>query len=199
MMRITTVSFLALLLFSGCEPRQAQFDEAMEKQLRISKLRHKVLDGTRRADVPYLRDFLTLYPNGVVRYLSFGDSDFPGLSVTTTLHDRYKFNLRVPVRYSDDNLKIVGYGEPKCHLVEIGSVTPRDDGVGGTVLGGTNGGDLQKHFGIREWEALVSSKGNFSVLAYELKTDKPVPNFDLVIQHLKSLERRNSNQAEHQR
>jgi hypothetical protein len=124
-----------------------------------------------RSAVPYLKDFLTLFPGAVVRYLSFADADFPSLSVTTTLHNRHQFNLHVPVRYSADNLKIVCYGAPKCHLLEVESAIPRDDGSGGNELGGTNGGHLQKQFGIKEWETLVESKGDFSVLGYEMKED----------------------------
>lgn len=180
------------------EPTQEEYNKALAEQLRISKLRHATLDAADRTKIPYLRDFLTLYPDSVVRYLSFAGADFPSLSVTTTLHDRYEFRMDVPVKYSDDHLKILGYGEPECHLMEVDSVTPRDDGAGGIELGGTSGGALQKHFGNKEWGALVESKGDFSVLGYEIKKGKPVPNFNLVIKHLKSLERRISNQEAEQ-
>jgi hypothetical protein len=176
------------------EPTQEEYNKALAEQLRISQLRHAALDAVDRSKIPFLKDFLTLYPDSVVRYLSFAGADFPSLSVTTTLHDRYEFNMRVPVQYSDDDSSIVGYGEPECHLMEVASVSPRDDGAGGIEMGGTSGGDLQKHFGIKEWGALVESKGDFSVLGYEIKKGKPVPNFNLVIKHLKSLERRIANQ-----
>jgi hypothetical protein len=143
-----------------------------------------------------LKDFLSLYPDSAVNYLSFADADFPSLSVNTTLYDRYKFSLRVPVRYSPDNSKIVSYGEPKCHLLEIASVSPRGDGAGGTELGGTNGGDLQEHFGLEAWEKLVHSKGDFSTLGFKLDSARPVRHFELVKKHLKSLERRIPKQAE---
>ncbi len=178
----------------GREPTQEDYNKALAKQLGISKLRHATLDAADRTKIPYLRDFLTLYPDSVVRYMSLTGADFPSLSVTTTLHDRYEFRMDVPVKYSDDHLKIVSYGEPACNLIEVAAVTPREDGAGGIELGGTRGGDLQKDFGSKEWEALVESKGDFSVLGYEIKKGKPVPNFNLVIKHLKSLERRIANQ-----
>ena len=198
-MRITASGFFALFLLSGCdaqekgttEPTQDQVAEAFAEQIRVSELRHDVLDGTNRKGIPYLRDFLTLYPDAVIRYLSFANADFPSLSVTTTLHDRYTFDMRVPVRYSEDNLKIVGYEGPRCHLLEIESVTRRGD-----ELGGTSGGGLQKQFGEEEWKALVESKGDFSALGYELKADRPVPGFDLVIKCLKTLGRQIPNQTE---
>jgi hypothetical protein len=174
------VGLAALLILTSCQTA---------KQLRISKQRHATLDASDRTKIPHLKDFLTLYPNSVVSYVSFAGADFPSLSVTTTLYDRYEFNMRVPVTYSGDNARIVGYGEPRCHLLEIDSVSPRDDKAGGIELGGTSGGDLQKHFGISEWRTLVESNGDFSVLGYKIQKGKPVPNFDLVIRHLKSLER----------
>jgi hypothetical protein len=166
------------------EPTQEEYEKALADELRISTLRHAALDVADRAKIPHLKDFLTLYPDSVVRYLSFARADFPSLSVTTTLHDRYEFNMRVPVTYSEDSKTVVGYGSPLCHLLEIESVDRRGD-----ELGGTSGGDLQKHFGEKEWKALLEAKGDFSTLGYELKKDAPVPDFDLVIKHLKSLER----------
>ena len=206
MPRIVTSSFLALLTLTSCdaqekpkvEPTQEQVAEAFAEQIRISKLRHGLLDAVERTEIPHLKDFLALYPDSVVRYLSFADADFPSLSVNTTLHGRYQFNLRVPVRYSEDSSKIVGYGEPRCHLLEIDSVTPRDDGVGETELHGTSGGALQEHFDLKDWNKLVEAKGDFSTLGFKLEVDKPVPNFDLVKKHLKSLERQIPEQAEQQ-
>lgn len=173
------------------EATQEDVANALVEQIRISTLRHSALDAADRKKIPHLKDFLVLYPDSNIQYLSFADADFPSLSVTTTLHDRYKFNMRIPVTYSKDNRTIIGYGSPQCHLLEIESVDRRGD-----ELGGTSGGDLQKHFGEEEWKALLEAKGDFSKLGYELKKDAPVPDFDLVIKHLKSLERRLPNPAE---
>ena len=178
------------------EPTQEEYQKALAEQMRISKLRYATLDAADRNKIPFLKDFLTLYPNAIVRYLSFAKADFPSLSVNTTLHDRYQFNLRVPVRYSKDNKEIIGYGEPICHLLEIISVTPRDDGAGGVELHGTKAGDLQEHFGLQNWDKLVESKGDFSTLGFKLKVTNPVPNFDLVKKDLKSLERKIPNPTE---
>jgi hypothetical protein len=176
------------------EPTQEEFNKAAAEQVRISKLRHATLDAADRSQIPFLKDFLALYPDTVVQYLKVSGADFPSLSVTTTLHDRYEFRMDIPVKYSDDHLKIVSYGEPQCHLMEVASVSTRDDGAGGIELEGTTGGDLQKHFGTKEWGALVESKGDFSVLGFKIEKGKPVPNFELVIKHLKRLERRIANQ-----
>lgn len=176
------------------EPTQEEFNKALDEQVGISKLRHATLDAVDRTKIPNLNDFLSLYPDAVVQYLKVSGADFPSLSVTTTLHDRYEFRMDIPVKYSDDHLKVVGYGQPEWHLKEVASVSTRDDGAGGIELGGTNGGDLQKHFGTKEWGALVESKGDFSVLGFKIEKGKPVPNFALVIKHLKSLERRIANQ-----
>jgi hypothetical protein len=176
------------------EPTQEEFNKALAEQLRISKLRHATLDAADRSQIPHMKDFLALYPDTVVQYLKVSGADFPSLSLSTTLHDRYEFRMDIPVKYSDDHLKIVSYGEPECHLMEVASVSTRDDGAGGIELEGTTGGDLQKHFGLKEWEALVESKGDFSVLGFKVEKGKPVPNFELVIKHLKSSERRKENQ-----
>ena len=168
---------------------QENYDKAIAEQVGISKLRYSALDSANRKKISYLKDFLILYPESSVSYLSFAESDFPGLSVTTTLHDRYEFNMRIPVKYSDDSRGIISYGHPKCYLLEIESVDTRDDGQGGIELGGTSGGNLQKQFGDNEWGAHVVSNGDFSVLGYKLNKNSPVKNFNLVIKHMKSLER----------
>lgn len=167
------------------EPTPEEFAKAMAEQVSVSKLRHATLDAVDRNKIPYLKDFIGLYPDSVVWYLSFAGADFPSLSVTATLYDRYEFNMRIPVRYSEDHRKVLGYGPPKCHLLEIESVDRRGD-----ELGGRSGGDLQEHFGEEEWKSIVKSKGDFSVLGFELKKDAPVADFSLVIKHLKSLERK---------
>ena len=176
------------------ELTQEEFDKAVAEQVRISKLRHATLDAADRSKIPFLKDFLALYPDTFVQYLKISGADFPSLSVTTTLHDRYEFRMDIPVKYSDDHFKIVSYGEPQCHLMEVASVSTRDDGRGGIELGGTRSGDLQKHFGIKEWELLVESKGDFSVLGYGIEQGNPVTNFELVIKHLKSSGRRIADQ-----
>ena len=176
------------------EPTMEEYDKAVAEQVRISKLRYATLDAADRSKIPFLKDFLTLYPDTVVQYLKISGADFPSLSVTTTLHDRYEFRMDIPVKYSDDHLKIVSYGEPQCLLMEVASVSTRDDGRGGIELESTTGGDLQKHFGINEWEALVESKGDFSVLGFKMEKGKPVPNFEFVTKHLKSSERRIADQ-----
>lgn len=171
------------------EVTQEEYNKLLAEQVKISILRHATLDSVDRKKIPYLKDFLTIYPKSIIRYLSFAETDFPGLSVNTTLHDRYQLNMRIPVKYSDDNTKILSYGLPICHLLEIKSVDPREDGLGGTELGGTSGGDLQKHFGDKKWQALFKAHGDFSVLGYELKQGSPVNDFKLVIKHLESFER----------
>lgn len=176
------------------EPTMEEYDKAVAEQVRISKLRYATLDAADRSKIPFLKDFLTLYPDTVVQYLKISGADFPSLSVTTTLHDRYEFRMDIPVKYSDDHLKIVSYGEPQCLLMEVAAVSTRDDGRGGIELESTTGGDLQKHFGINEWEALVESKGDFSVLGFKMEKGKPVPNFEFVTKHLKSSERRIADQ-----
>ena len=59
------------------EPTQEEYNKALAEQLRISKLRHAALDAADRTKIPHLKDFLTIYPDAVVRYLSFAGADFP--------------------------------------------------------------------------------------------------------------------------
>jgi hypothetical protein len=191
--------FIILPLLVSCENKlaeqadeieitQEEYNKLLAEQIKISSLRYATLDSEDRKMTPNLKDFLAIYPESIIRYLSFAETDFPGLSANTTLYDRYKLNMRIPVRYSDDHTKVLSYGLPICYLLEIRSVDSRDDGLGGTELGGYSGGDLQKHFGDAEWQKLFKANGDFSVLGYELKQDKPVKNFKLVIQDLKNLE-----------
>lgn len=199
MLRVTSITLLLVLCHclhdlaaqdqKQREITQEEYLKLMAKQAAMSKLRYATLDAVDRKKVPYLKDFLALYPDAIVSYLSFARSDFPGLSVTATLHNRYKFNLRIPIKYSADNTEIINYGSPVCHLIEIKSVQPRDDGRGGIELGGTMGGDLQKHFGAKELQKVIESKGDFSVLGFKLREKAPVKNFDLVIKSLKQRER----------
>lgn len=182
---------LAAQAQSTSKPTQEEYQKALVEQLTVSKLRHAALDAADRKEIPYLKEFLALYPDAIIQYLSFEGAEFPSLSVTTTLHGRYEFNMRLPVAYSKDNQTITGYGQPQCHLTEAESIAPR-----GNELGEISFGDLEKHFGEKEWKALVEAKGDFSALGYQLKKDAPVPNFALVIKYLKSLERKVPKPAE---
>ncbi|MDX1679325.1 MAG: hypothetical protein R3242_01225 [Akkermansiaceae bacterium] len=169
-----------LLLLPSCKKGLV---ERAEDEFEQSELRHETLDALDRTTVPYLGDFLRLYPKATVRYLSFGDAEFPSFSATTTLYDRYEFNLRIPVFYSEDNKAVTGFGEPLLHFMEVRSVTEQD----GVVT--KNAGELQKSFSETEWEALVAADGDFSELGLELIEDRPVPNFDLVKDLLRKTER----------
>jgi biopolymer transport protein ExbD len=170
------------------EPTQDDYDKVFLEHMKIGNLRRATLNAQDRNNIPHLKDFLQLYPDSVVRYIAMTGAHFPSLSVTTKLHGRYELRMDVPVQYTEDHLKIAGYGQPSCYLEEVASVITRDDGAGGTELSGTEAGSLQKHFGLKEWEALVGSKGDFSVIGCELNKDNPVPNFDLVIRVKKSFE-----------
>jgi hypothetical protein len=159
--------------------------QAFAKELRISQLRHAALDAVDRKEIPHLREFLKLYPDAVVRYLSFANAEFPSLCATTTLYNRYEFEIRIPVNYTPDNRAVTGYGPPQCHLLETESVKTRDG-----LAAETSYGDLQKHFGEGDWKKLVASKGDFAALGWVLKKDAPVKHFDAVIAHRKSLARK---------
>ena len=172
------------------ELTQEEYNKLLAEQVKISSFRYATLDSEDRKKTPHLKEFLAIYPESIIKYLSFAETDFPGLSVNTTLYDRYKLNMRIPVKYSEDHTKVLSYGLPICYLLEIRSVDSRDDGLGGTELGGYSGGDLQKHFGDTEWQTLFKANGDFTVLGYELKQDKPVKNFKFIIQDLKSSERK---------
>ena len=89
---------------------------------------------------------------------------------------RYRLTMQVDVKTNKDFSKIVGViGEPKFYL---GEITKVDLNADGTVSGGDGGAGQRATFGLKEWNKIVQSNGDFSIVGVHIKKGQPVPNFD---------------------
>jgi hypothetical protein len=86
---------------------------------------------------------------------------------------RYTLTYQVSVLIDYDNDKIIKVvAEPKFSLEEVSRVfddTPEN--VGADFVKGNI-------FGTEEWNKVIASKGDFSVIGIYIKTNAPVPRFD---------------------
>ncbi len=66
---------------------------------------------------------------------------------------------------------IASYSEPQFWLLEVSSVSPS---------GWSTSSDNQRRFGLADWEKVVNSGGDLSVLGFKMEKDRSVPGFDKV-------------------
>lgn len=92
---------------------------------------------------------------------------------------RYCLTMQVDVKVNKDFSRITEViGEPKFYLSEFTKVDLNADG---RTSGSTEGGESAT-FGVREWNQILKSGGDFSVVAVHIKKNQPVPNFDKFVE-----------------
>ena len=144
--------------------------DSLNAVTRIELLHRAFLEKEQRADMPYLSDFLSLYPNAHVGAESTPEGRVQ-LRAIASLFERYQLELRIPAHYTADNKSIKEYGLPELSLSEIRSV----DGDGLKV----DRRCLIPNMNERQWRSLVDASGDFTALNLRLEKHSPVPNFNL--------------------
>lgn len=124
--------------------------------------------------IPVARQFQELYPGSHNSYAHYaGVENTPELQCQTLLYGRYELTLQIEVKFDDQRVKVISFGEPRFFLKEVQSVTPLSDG-----RFYISAGELQMRFGAREWEKIFNAHGDVSVLGVKLVKDKPIPNLE---------------------
>ena len=126
----------------------------------------KALDAA-RPSAPYVTDFVRLFPEAIVTNRFFSRAGQPpGFNVEVDLYERYELLMQLPVLFDPTEDNVIGYGEPRFHILEISSQKGRDTSF-------NRAGD--RRFGSAEWQKIVEKGGDFNAIGYTMITDQPVP------------------------
>jgi len=124
-----------------------------------------------RPSAPYLSDFVRLFPLAEVKYRNFGGGI--GFDVEVDLHERYEFQMQLPVKFDSSRRSVTGYGEPRFCLREIVRVETRENRTGVSSYNPAS----ERKFGSAEWKKIVESGGDFGVIGYPMITNRSVRDF----------------------
>lgn len=161
------VASLVVLSLAGC-------DEARRRDfVRERKKGENYWAGLKEAQpsARIVNEFLALFPDANVKYRYFDGSAAPGFDAQVGLHGRYDLTMQLPVNFDAAGRNVTGYGDPRFYLLEVTNVEVEPSGVVAISYG------RNKNFGLKEWNALVRSKGDFDAIGWTMITDKPIPGF----------------------
>lgn len=121
------------------------------------------------ASDPSVRAFAQLFPDSrhFISYFSATHGQ-PTWNSEVLLHSRYVLTMQFEIDIDRFKSKIRARQEPSFYLVEVGSITSRPRVE-------INYTPNQIRFGLPEWQQLVESGGDLSVLRIHVVTDSPVP------------------------
>jgi hypothetical protein len=163
-LKFYVAGFILLCVVSGCgrNERAAKLREAHSRALKSGL-----------ETIPSVKEFIDLYPD-CDNYFSY----FTGEAGTTTwrsrtgLYGRYILDMSVEVELDDSRSNVTAFGEPHFSLVEIRNINSGPEGSAEIFYT-----DCQLRFGPKEWEKVVKTRGDLSVLGLEVVKDHPVPGF----------------------
>lgn len=123
--------------------------------------------------IPLVKQLDQLFPGNYETISGFSASlGNQKLIMRTSLYGRYELMLQLDIKLNEDRTKLLGYGRPEFVLNEFASVGWHPGGAQGQITYNRNS---HRKFGKKEWNLLVESKGNLSVLGIEVIKDKPIP------------------------
>jgi len=121
------------------------------------------------AELDVAKDFDALFPDAE-HFISYytGTKGDPTWNSKVGLNGRYVLTMKFGIGFDDSRTHPVREGDPVFYLVELDNI--RENGYGYT--------DRQIQFGLEEWNQLKASSGDFSVIGYPMKKEKPIDGFD---------------------
>jgi hypothetical protein len=96
-------------------------------------------------------------------------------------HGRYLITMILPLTVDHSNLRVTDVGSPSFILQEFKSISRNEHGQWTTKY---NTG-AERRFGIEEWQRLVLSGGDLSVLGLKPITNAPLPLVERYLNHSK--------------
>jgi hypothetical protein len=121
------------------------------------------------AEIDIAKDFEALFPDSehFITYYT-GTKGDPIWNSKVGLHGRYVLTVRFRIGFDESRTHPVREQDPVFHLVELANISK--NGYGYT--------DRHFEFGLKEWNLLMESSGDFNVIGYPMKKDKPLDGFD---------------------
>ena len=126
-----------------------------------------VTNGVAELDVA--KDFEALFRDSE-HFISYytGTKGDPTWNSKVGLHGRYVLTVQFGIGFDDSRTHPVREGDPVFYLVELDDI--RENGYGYT--------DRQIQFGLKEWNLLKESSGDFGVIGYPMTKGQPLDGFD---------------------
>jgi hypothetical protein len=127
-----------------------------------------------RTDIEQVRQFDRLFP-GATHFISYytGTNGNPTWNSKAGLHGRYVLTMQIPISLSGlGRSQVRSNGTPTFILTEVQNITSLPGGQTSIVYSGN-----QITFGFLEWNKLVESNGDLSVLGITIKINQKIPGF----------------------
>ncbi len=165
------------LFYNLSRTNPATLQALVEAQTR--KYGQTVING--RRTIPYAQQFSELFTNRQ-EFISYYTGAFGPQTWNSKagLYGRYVLSMQMRIRMDKTGTNIVNFEPPSFLLREITRIrnSPKDPGGGGQLL--LDGvPQSTRRFSAAEWEQLVKSRGDLSVLGFQVDTNHPVQGFEL--------------------
>jgi hypothetical protein len=132
------------------------------------------------SEIPEVKQFTSLFPDADHFITHYSGTKGPSSwNSKAGLHGRYLVSLTFPIEFDATRTHPKRTGPAEFHLREVSEVRTRADGS----LDGYSCTTNQIPFGIEEWDRVIKSDGNWSVLGIDVIKDKPVEHFDKAWPH----------------
>lgn len=127
------------------------------------------------SEIPEVKQFSTLFPGADHFITHYSGNKGPSYwNSKTGLHGRYILTLTFPIEFDGTRTHPRRTGSAAFFLNEVSEVEMRADGT----VAGIGYTTKQLEFGIEEWERVVKSGGDWSVLGFQVTKDKPIEHFE---------------------
>jgi hypothetical protein len=127
------------------------------------------------SEIPEVSQFAALFPGAYHFITHYSGTKGPSYwNSKAGLHGRYIVTLTFPIEFDATRTHPRRTGPAAIFLKEVSEVRTRADGT----VDGTSYTTKQFKFGIEEWERVVKSGGDWSVLGIQMITDKPIEHFE---------------------
>lgn len=168
---------LFILIFLGAAYWMFSTRQASEMSAKAEAL-SKEYEATLKhseASVPYHSQFKALFPDSIIYFSYFANPAMtPILQGDGFLYGRYEISMSVDVEIDHDTRQVRRYGEPSFMLLEVSEVEQLSDGRYSVSYNVSS----ERSFDKNEWQRLVESGGDFSLLGLDLIMDQPIEGFE---------------------
>jgi len=146
-----------------------------EAVVQATKAKYEQALTNGRTTIPFVREFRTIFTN-YVDFISYyiGQAGPQTWVSKGSIHGRYLISMHMHIKLDETGTNIVSYDPPEFELNETKQLRKLSDGR-------VSGDDVMENFrrfGPAEWQKILESKGDLSVLGITVKTNNPVPLFE---------------------
>jgi hypothetical protein len=129
---------------------------------------------------PASKEFQALFPlnSAIVTTLDRTNTP-PHFVLEGIVHGRYLVTMQLPLIVQRSNLRVTAMGNPSFILQEFSMIRWNANGQCETRYNS----NAERRFGIEQWQRLVRSRGDLSVLGLKPVTNAPLPKIESYLAH----------------